>query len=424
MKRAQTSLRAWWRAGMEDRTMIVAIVMITGALIAALVAQPELPAWRMAVVVVALITLLGLNIAIEVKPRGTALRSWQVAAYLAAGSALYLLAFWLSDGVASGVIAMLLFLLVGQAVWVLPLRVALVYAAVMMAALGVMIGVVAGAALALQAALNFSFGVVFVVAFVLSARRYEQQTARAEAERERAEALLAQLQASHAELRAARERELAMAAVEERVRLARDIHDGLGHYLTALNVQLQAAERLQQRDPQRAAAAIAACREVAQAALDEVRRSVAAMQPSPLDGRSLDVAIERLVADFSRATAIEAHFEQEGDLPALSPTVAMTLYRAVQEGLTNARKHGDAAHVVVSLARLPDAVRLAVCDDGTGAGDALPGSGFGLVGLRERIERLGGSLVAGPRPEGGFLLELVVPADLEDDVHHDSRLAG
>ncbi|NWG20889.1 MAG: sensor histidine kinase [Chloroflexi bacterium] len=424
MKQARTSLRAWWRAGAEDRTMIVAIVMITGALIAAIVAQPELPAWRMAAVVVALSVLLGLNIVIEVKPRGTAARSWQVAAYLAAGSVLYLLAFWLSDGLASGVIAMLLFLLVGQAAWSLPLPVTLVYAVVMTTTLGVIIGAAAGITLALQAALNFSFGIVFVVAFVLSAKRYEQQTARAEEERARAEALLAQLQASHAELRAARERELTMAAVEERVRLARDIHDGLGHYLTALNVQLQAAERLQLRDPQRAAAAIAACREVAQAALDEVRRSVAAMQPSPLDGRSLDVAIEQLVADFGRATAIEAHFEQEGDLPALSPTLAMTLYRAVQEGLTNARKHSDAVHVVVSLARLPHAVRLAVCDDGTGISDSLPASGFGLAGLRERVERLGGWLAAGPRPEGGFLLELVVPAGPEGDVHHDSHLAG
>jgi signal transduction histidine kinase len=124
--------------------------------------------------------------------------------------------------------------------------------------------------------------------------------------------LLNELQIAHAELAAAREREKDLAVAEERVRLARDIHDGLGHHLTVLNVQLQAAAKLIDREPGRAAAAIATCREEAQAALDEVRRSVAAMRRSPLDGRTLDEALPALVRDFDRHSPLAARFEQHG----------------------------------------------------------------------------------------------------------------
>ena len=73
------------------------------------------------------------------------------------------------------------------------------------------------------------------------------------------------------------------------------------------------------------------------------------MQPSPLDGQSLDAAIEHLINEFRTSTALDIHFEQSGDLPVLPQTLAMTLYRAVQEGLTNARKHSNARRIVVNL---------------------------------------------------------------------------
>ncbi|MGB9753425.1 sensor histidine kinase [Roseiflexus castenholzii] len=358
----------------------------------------------------------------DIRPRSTP--PIQTAIYLMLASALYFVAFSLGSGPASTVISMLLFLLVGQSTWTLPLAAALIYAGGMMIGVCGMIACFVGLEVALQSAATLSFGVVFVTMFVRLSQRYEQQTEQAEAQRARAEELLAQLKASHDELRAARERELKMAAIEERVRLARDIHDGLGHYLTILNVQLQAASRLLQRDPERAAAVIATCREVAQTALDEVRRSVAAMQPSPLDGHSLDVAIERLIDDFRLSTAIDVRFVQAGDLPALPQTLAMTLYRAVQEGLTNARKHGNASQIDVTLTFLPETARLTIRDNGQPNNDAHEGSGFGLTGLRERIERLGGVLRAGPLPEGGFLLDIVAPVARANEVHYDPGIAG
>jgi signal transduction histidine kinase len=108
-------------------------------------------------------------------------------------------------------------------------------------------------------------GLLFTATFSVVVMRYAEQKAHAEA-------LLRELQVANAELAAAREREKELAVAGERLRLARDIHDGLGHHLTALNVQLQAAAKLVGRDPDRAASAIAICREEAQAALDEVRR--------------------------------------------------------------------------------------------------------------------------------------------------------
>lgn len=419
------ALRAWRQSAFSSRVTIIAVVMVVGALIAAVTAQSDAPLWRQVVVVGALSILLALNL-LPPSPEATLQTesSGRVVFYLTIASFLYLLAFGMSSGTASSVIAMLLFLLVGQATWTLPLAAALVYAGGMMIGVCGMIAFFVDLEAALQSAASFSFGIVFVVMFVQISRRYEQQTEQAEAQRARAEELLAQLQASHDELRAARERELKVAAIEERVRLARDIHDGLGHYLTILNVQLQAAARLLQRDPERAAAVIATCREVAQTALDEVRRSVAAMQPSPLDGHSLDVAIERLIDDFRTSTAIDVRFVQMGDLPALPPTLAMTLYRAVQEGLTNARKHSNASQIAVHLTCMPETVHLTIHDNGQPINGAYKSDGFGLAGLRERIERLGGVLHAGPHPDEGFLLDIVVPVAITNEVDHDPGVTG
>ncbi|RMD81019.1 MAG: sensor histidine kinase, partial [Chloroflexi bacterium] len=189
---------------------------------------------------------------------------------------------------------------------------------------------------------SIALGLIFVLIFSIVAARLVEQTARAER-------LAAELQSVNVALAAAREREVELAAAEERVRLAREIHDGLGHHLTALNVQLQAAARLLNRDPERAAQALAICREEAQAALNEVRQSVAVMRNAPVNGRPLPEVIAKLVADFKRVSPLHVQFVVEGEIGELPLTVAMALYRAVQEGLTNAQKHGQGTTVTVRL---------------------------------------------------------------------------
>jgi signal transduction histidine kinase len=234
---------------------------------------------------------------------------------------------------------------------------------------------------------------------------------RSHAETERAEQLLGDLQAAHRELQAAQEKEKELAVAEERVRLARDIHDGLGHHLTVLSIQLQAAEKLVERNPQAAAESIRLSRTEAQAALEEVRRSVGVMRESSGENRPLEDVLSALVRDFGVRTELETGFEQRGTVRELSAFARQTLFRAVQEGLTNVQKHGrDVRHIRVRLDYEPDAVRLAVRDDGRAAQAVPPEpAGYGLTGLRERVEQLGGTLRSSPENTGGFALEVRIP---------------
>jgi signal transduction histidine kinase len=280
--------------------------------------------------------------------------------------------------------------------------------------LAVIMGIMKGFGLSgdqlISVLLQLSVGLFFVQVFILAALRFAQET-------ERTERLLKELQAAHGELKAAQEKEKELAVVEERVRLARDIHDGLGHHLTVLSIQLQAAEKLVDRNPQAAAEAIRLSRTEAQAALEEVRRSVAVMRQSPGESLPLEDVLSTLTHDFGERTNLETDFEQRGTPLELSPFARQTLFRAVQEGLTNVQKHSrEVKRIQVRLEYEPEAVRLSLRDDGQAAKPAAPGqTGYGLTGLRERVEQLGGTLRGGPDPAGGFALELRIP--LREDAH-------
>lgn len=318
--------------------------------------------------------------------------------HLLVNGALFLLVNYLGLNDSFSFLPFLLFMLSAQAMVDLPLRAGALYVLVLTGGWLVIVELLGGDVI--DNLISISLGQIFAVSLARVLRLYQEQT-------ERAKQLLAELQAAHSALEAAREREKDLAAAEERVRLAREIHDGLGHHLTVLNVQLQAAARLVERDPERAAQAIALCREEAQAALVEVRQSVAAMRHSPLDGRSLPEALATLVRDFDRASPLAASFALRGRPVELAPAAAMTLYRAAQEGLTNAQKHAGAGDVQVELAYNEVRASLRVQNSGSGVNlaSASPG-GFGLAGLRERAELLGGSFRAGAAPTGGFVLEL------------------
>jgi signal transduction histidine kinase len=397
--------RAWLRERLlprgADTMMVVAYAMIVTALIVFVLQAPPIPAWRFYGTIIALGLLLIANLTLPDLERALDERRSTIVFY--GSSALLVLA---ANGLGlSGslftFLPFLLFLLAGQAFTNLPLRVALPYILAVLAG-WIVTRWLHGAPVSdlIWSSAQLALGLIFTLVFGLVLRRYGEQT-------ERAESLLRALQA-------ARERERDLAAADERVRLAREIHDGLGHHLTVLNVQLQAAEKLIERDPERARDAIALCREEAQAALLEVRQSVAAMRRTPLDGRSLESALAALVRDFDRHSPMAATFESSGDAPALSPQAAMTLYRAAQEGLTNAQKHAAAQRVIVRLDADAMSARLTVEDDGQGA-PASDGGGFGLAGLRERAEQLGGTLAAAPLPSGGFRLELALPRDSTHD---------
>ena len=188
----------------------------------------------------------------------------------------------------------------------------------------------------------------------------------------------------------------------------------MGHYLTVIKVQLDAASALLPTDPARAAESVAKAARLAGEALDDVRRSVGTLAADAARPPLADT-LRALTAD----SPPEIELRIEGTPRPLGASAEHALYRAAQEGLTNARKHAGATRVIMTLDfRDGQRVRLSLRDNGRGAppkdtsASAAAGGngGFGLRGLRERIALLGGKLEAGNDPAGGFALAAEVPA--------------
>lgn len=220
--------------------------------------------------------------------------------------------------------------------------------------------------------------------------------------------LLRREQAMRRELTAAQQQVERLAAAQERNRVARDIHDGLGHSLTVIQMQLQAARALVESGSGDVDGVLAKAQDQSREALAEVRRSVGTLR-EPRETPPLATALQDLAAESS-AAGLPTRLTVEGDERPLTAAAREALFRTAQEGLTNVRKHAGASRAEVVLDYASGAVRVEVRDDGRGslAGDA--GGGVGLLGLRERAEELGGSLSLGPGADGGCALRVEVPA--------------
>jgi signal transduction histidine kinase len=247
---------------------------------------------------------------------------------------------------------------------------------------------------ALREGSTFLVALIFLVGFSQAMRRVE----RARAELDEANRKLHDYAAQSEELATARERN----------RIAREIHDGLGHYLTTIHMQIQAARGIHAADRQRADQTLAKAQQLSQEALGDVRRSVAALRVTPADRPSLPAALAQL-ADAAQAAGLPTKVIVVGAERPLDPLEEQALYRAAQEGLTNVRKHAKAARAALTL-DFGDAhrVRLTVADDGRGA--STTDGGFGLVGLRERVQLVGGSLTVQTAPGAGLALIVEVPS--------------
>ena len=248
---------------------------------------------------------------------------------------------------------------------------------------------------------------VFAFLFPYVIRRHAIQ-------KERAEALVAQLEAAQEQLRAYASQVEELTIARERNRIAREIHDTLGHYLTILAVQLETARKLYERGDPRLGEELSEARRAAAECLTEVRRSVAALRPADPTAHSFTEAIQRLIAEFEAVAPDTAvTLDAEGPLQDLAPELRVALYRCVQESLTNVRKHAQASKVLIRLRVDDTAAELTVLDNGAGA--AVAGTnghepGFGLLGMRERIALLGGTAEARPEPErGGWRVEVRLP---------------
>jgi len=223
--------------------------------------------------------------------------------------------------------------------------------------------------------------------------------------------LILELQAAKRELELARERELEFAALRERERLARDLHDTLGHSLVTLTVQLEAAHRLLATDPARTATLLTGMQDLTRSSMEELRRSLANLRTSGLGDHPLTGSLRTLCDAAARRSGATIDCQVATGADALPPRVAEVLWRVAQEGLTNIEKHAHAHRVEMNLSLPLNAVVLRLADDGAGLrpGAADKPGHYGLRGLRERVEGLGGTFTIAPAETNGTLIQARIP---------------
>jgi signal transduction histidine kinase len=239
------------------------------------------------------------------------------------------------------------------------------------------------------------FGIAWLVGFAFSGA-----TRQAEEAKERARS-------------AEREREerARLAVSEERARIARELHDVVGHSVSVMTVQASAVRRLLKPEQEREREALLIVEQTGREAMAEMRRMVGVLRrPEEAPALAPQPSLEHLdkLVEHARESGLPVTLTVEGDAVQLPAGVDLTAYRLVQEGLTNALKHARAKNAEVVVRYSNGFVELSVTDDGTGDGGGDSG-GHGLVGMRERISVYGGNLEAGPQPEGGYRLRATLP---------------
>lgn len=226
------------------------------------------------------------------------------------------------------------------------------------------------------------------------------------AENTRVHQLNAELQESYRQLQEYADKTEHMAELRERNRLAREIHDTLGHTLTGIIMTTDASLILMDAAPDQARKQLQLANQTAREGLNDVRRSINALRPDALEHTDFAEALENTIEKFCLTTAAKVTYTQNAGNLDFAPDEEEAIYRVIQESLTNAVRHGHARNIEVRLDRFGETLTITVRDDGEGMAPGKP-EGFGLRHMRERLELLHGSLEYGNRPpeEGsGFAL--------------------
>lgn len=213
---------------------------------------------------------------------------------------------------------------------------------------------------------------------------------------------------------AARKQATTEAISAERLRIARDLHDMVAHSLGVIALQAGAAGRVMRTQPEAAREAIDSIEKTGQETLAGLRRVLSSLRdtdPDPPQVPSLS-ALDRLIST-TRAAGIDIELRQQGEVQALPTEVEATAYRIVQESVANVIRHADTGACRILISFREAELFVEVVDDGSDRGPR-PGGGLGLVGMRERVEMLHGTLTTGPRPEGGFRVAAHLPLALVD----------
>ena len=230
-----------------------------------------------------------------------------------------------------------------------------------------------------------------------------------------------QLEERTAELEQAREELARRAVTEERLRLARELHDVVAHAMSVIAVQSGVGAHVADTQPKEAAKALGAIEATSRAALEELRRLLGVLRQedeprgdlAPVPGLA---DLDSLLAEVAKA-GLAVKLQVNGTRPPLPAGVDLSAYRIVQEALTNVVKHAGSARAQVMVGYGDQDVTVEVTDDGRGAvtsaGDGRVGTGHGLIGMRERVQAFGGDLEVGPRPGGGFRVAARLPLAAE-----------
>ena len=245
--------------------------------------------------------------------------------------------------------------------------------------------------------LVFGLGVFFVLQLtkkVLSERQMKQKLAQA-----------------NEQLRSYAQKVEELTTVQERNRIARDIHDSLGHALTSLNIQMQTAVKLWDEEPARAYSFLTQARLLGKTAMQEVRKSISTLREDVKE-QPLEARIETLVEDYRKGTGLSicTNICRCGSIP---KPIAKAIYRIVQESLTNIFKYAEATKVHIQLKTTLEEFNLSVEDDGKGFDPKQNSSGFGLRGMQERATAVSGELQVVASPGKGCRIEAKIPNNLK-----------
>lgn len=225
---------------------------------------------------------------------------------------------------------------------------------------------------------------------------------------------LEELQKAHTELREAHDQlqeaalhTMQVAVLEERTRIARDIHDALGHSLTSLIVQLHAVKYMLQDGPPQAQEAVRNMLSVAKQSLDDIRSSVHTLA---MDKTSLGLApLRALLSQAEKHTGVKMNLISNNLESTLSQEVTVTVYRILQEAITNTLRHSDAKTIDVHVETKPESISISIRDDGSITPDKAIQPGFGLNGIRERLQKWNGKFHYFVRDPHGFQIDVEIP---------------
>jgi signal transduction histidine kinase len=210
-----------------------------------------------------------------------------------------------------------------------------------------------------------------------------------------------------------REENAQRAVFDERVRIARELHDVVAHHVSVMGVQAGAARLIMNQNPERASAALASIEASSRQAVEELHRLLGFLRQSgDPDELSPRPGLDRLpdLVDSMASSGLAVTIACEGEPRPLPPTVDVSAYRIVQEALTNTLKHAHAEHATVCVRYLLTAVQIDVLDDGRDQPKPVgQRGGLGLIGMRERAALHGGTLAAHPRDDGGFAVQATLP---------------